>query len=338
MGHIVPALAVAAVLQKQGHKVFWIGSKKADERAFVEARGIEFFSISTGKFRRYFSIRNLATPFAVLAGYFQARGILRRMRPDALFSKGGFVSVPPALAAAGLGIPVVTHESDASCGLSTRIIARRADVVCLGQEQARIKTGARVVFTGNPIRADLNEGDGESFRRKLGIGADMPVVLVLGGSQGARRLSDTVVQGASQLTGRCRIVLQTGKGKLYDTVPEGVIQFESFDADYADALAAADVVVSRAGAGAVAELQAAGKPAVLVPLGTDASRGDQIRNAELAGHRGTAVVAGYDEVIEKTAALVDNDVLRKKFSDSCARACIKDGAQAIAEVVLEVCK
>lgn len=336
LGHIVPGLAVASKLISLGCSVSWIGSKSESEKQFIEKRGIRFYPVSSGKLRRYFSLSNFAMPFQVAAGFFQARRILRSLKPDVLFSKGGFVSVPVARAAHSLGIPVVTHESDSSCGLATRLIARYCNAVCLGDSRCMIKTEAAVHYTGNPIREDIKDGDAQRFGQKNGLEKGIPVVLVLGGSQGAVKLNETIASGMSRLYPLCQVVLQTGKGKLLGHAIKGLFQFETFDDDLGDALAAADLVVSRAGAGAIAELSSLDKPVIYIPLGLDASRGDQIANARAEEEAGRAEVTDYEKAVEKILELIDNESQRKSMSEACASSPVRDSALEIAKIVLEV--
>ncbi|MDY4889237.1 MAG: UDP-N-acetylglucosamine--N-acetylmuramyl-(pentapeptide) pyrophosphoryl-undecaprenol N-acetylglucosamine transferase [Sphaerochaetaceae bacterium] len=337
LGHIVPGIAVANKLKKHGCDVFWIGNTDSDEKSYVQKRGINFFSVSAGKLKRYFAFSNFIMPFLVIKGFFQARRILGQQKPDVLFSKGGFVSVPVSRAAFSLGIPVVTHESDSSCGLATRIIARYCDVVCLGDRRCSISTKAKVRYTGNPVRSDISGGNPQKFRRLHGICDGMPTVLVLGGSQGALKLNNAIIDGMDRLRGRCNVILQSGKGKTTKTVISGLWQFESFDDDFKDVLSLADLVVSRAGAGAIAELQFLAKPMLLVPLGLDASRGDQITNAEEALRKGKAVVVtDYDKVIEKILELIDNEEKRELLYMACKADQGMDSAEEIAQNVMEV--
>lgn len=336
LGHIVPGLAVASKLRDLGCSVFWIGSTSSSEKAFIEKRGVQFYPVSSGKLRRYFSMSNFAMPFKVAAGFFQARKILKALRPSVLFSKGGFVSVPVARAAHSLGIPVVTHESDSSCGLATKLIARYCTAVCLGDLRCTIKTKAAVHYTGNPVREDIKGGDAQRFGQKNGLHPGIPVVLVLGGSQGALKLNETIASAMSRLYPRCQVVLQTGKGKLSGHAIEGLFQFETFDSDLGDALAASDLVVSRAGAGAIAELVSLAKPVIYIPLGLDASRGDQISNARAEEEAGRAEVSGYEKAVEKILELIDNESKRMSMSEACAKVEARDSALEIAKIVLEV--
>lgn len=346
MGHVVPGVSVAGKLQHKGHEVFWIGSGNLNEQTYVSDRGICFYPVSCEKLRRYFSFSNFLLPFRVVKGFFQARKILKMKKPDVLFSKGGFVCVPVTYAARTLGIPIVTHESDSSCGLATRIIARYCDVVCLGNEKARIRTKAKVMVTGNPVRPDIFDADTRGFAERIGLGSagketeegsSKKVVLVLGGSQGAQKINETIRAGMKELAPRCEVVLQTGKGKLSGEEIPGLHELEFLDEDLGAALALADVVVSRAGAGAIAELVSLCKPMILVPLGLDASRGDQITNAMALEEKGCAIVVqDYNKVIEKIAELTDNERTRDGLIQACRVCGMKDSAGIISETVLEV--
>lgn len=292
-GHIFPALAVAdALLEGDGESVAWIGSRSRSDRRLVEGRGIPYFAIPAGKLRRYFSLRNALDVFNIAGGVLASLAILLRLRPEVLFSKGGFVSVPPALAAWLLRIPVVSHECDLTPGLATRINAllSRAVLVsfpetvpCLG------RASARAVVTGNPVRSSIVRGDRIQGRRMLGVPDGRPVLLVTGGSLGAQALNAAVASCRDGLTERCFVVHQRGRHPGPERAP-GYFSAPFFSAEYPDLLAAADLVVCRAGANNLSELAALGKPALLVPLPLGSSRGDQIANAAHHAQAGAAEI------------------------------------------------
>ena len=177
LGHVLPALAVwdAVRALDSSAEAFYIGGRGERERKAVEDRGLRCFSISTGKLRRYFSLRNFTDIFRIVAGFFQTLSILRRERPDVLFSKGGYVSVPVVLAARFLGIRTVSHESDLSLGLANRINARFSDIVCLGFDSSLVD-GRKYIHTGNPLRPDIRRLVGLKGEEEEGL------ILVLGGS------------------------------------------------------------------------------------------------------------------------------------------------------------
>ncbi|TFG84681.1 MAG: UDP-N-acetylglucosamine--N-acetylmuramyl-(pentapeptide) pyrophosphoryl-undecaprenol N-acetylglucosamine transferase, partial [Spirochaetales bacterium] len=295
-GHVYPGLAVIECLRPLWNgRIVWIGSGKEVERAAVEAAGVEFFAIPAGKLRRSLSPHNVADVFRVAAGYFASRRLLKRLKPVLLFSKGGYVSVPPCMAAASLGIPYITHESDVSPGLATRLNARKARRILVSWD-ATLKfldesKRQRTIVTGNPVRSAIASGDPVRGRSWLGFSDKLPVLLVLGGSQGARQVNDLVASILPSLAGKIAVAHQTGPGNApARTADEGYKGFEFVHGELADLYAAADIILGRAGAGMVWESSAAGKPMVLVPLVGQGSRGDQMENGRLLERAGGAIV------------------------------------------------
>ena len=216
-GHVYPGLAIIEQLRQRWHgRIVWIGSGKEVERAPVEAAGIEFFAIPSGKLRRSLSLENFADAFRVVAGFLAARRLLAILKPVLLFSKGGYVSVPPCMAAASLGIPYFTHESDLSPGLATRLNAGRADTILVSWEQTIASLPesqrSRAIVVGNPVRAAIGHADPAIGRTWLGFGSDLPIILVLGGSQGARQINELIAAILPALAGKARVAHQTGPG------------------------------------------------------------------------------------------------------------------------------
>jgi len=293
-GHIYPGLAVAVALKARlDCRLVWIGADGGMDRSLVEAAGIEFRGVPSGKLRRYFSLKNAADVLRVLAGFFASRRILHELRPSLLFSKGGFVSVPPCAAAASLGIPVFTHESDYSPGLATRLNARWAEriLVAYPETVAALPQRARekAVVTGNPVRADFRKALAEAGRRFLGIGPEERVLLVLGGSQGARQVNELVWAVLPKLLETYIVVHQTGPGLAAEAPSaSGYKPYEYLRDELPSILAAAELVVGRSGAGTVWEAATAGKPMVLVPLCGSGTRGDQVENAAYFEKKGAA--------------------------------------------------
>jgi UDP-N-acetylglucosamine--N-acetylmuramyl-(pentapeptide) pyrophosphoryl-undecaprenol N-acetylglucosamine transferase len=301
MGHVSPGIAVLQALrQALGNKplrVVWIGSEKGIERLVVEGLGIEYRAIATGKLRRYLSWENVTDLSRIVRGYFQARKVLKELRPAFLFSKGGFVSVPPVRAARSLGIPVYSHESDLDPGLATRLNlkASRRVFCAYAESLAHFPPAFRdkVTVAGNPVRSEVFSGDPTWVRRTWAVPEGVPVVLVLGGSQGARQVNELVASALPRLAGKYFVLHQTGQdwtpladGPWYASRP-------FFRTEMPDLYAGADLVFGRAGAGTLWEAAATGRPLVLLPLGAG-SRGDQVRNAELFAARGAARVLGAD--------------------------------------------
>lgn len=303
-GHVYPGLAVLERLKKEldtaGKKgnFFWLGRAGSLEEKIMSDAGIAFYGLPSGKLRRYFSWQNLIDPFKVIAGFFKALSILRRQKPALLFSKGGFVAVPPALAAWCLRVPIVTHESDISPGLATRLVSRLAGRVCLANEAGRTYFSPglqkRLVVTGNPIRQKINSGQADRAYALLGIRQSKPLVLALGGSQGAGQINRLIEDLSPLLREKCCLVHQTGPTGKSTSRPPDYFAFSYLKDELADFLAAADLVVSRAGSATLFELAACGKPALLVPLSAG-SRGEQIENARLFTEAGAAEIAAADQ-------------------------------------------
>ena len=296
---------MAAELATRGIRCEWIGRRNAAERRWVADAGLRFHAVPAGKLRRYFSLRTAIDLFAVVAGLVASWWCLLRMRPAALLVKGGFVSLPPAVAAWVLGIPVLVHESDASPGLATRLASYLAERVLLGfadaqhglARRALQRSGRRrpllVEVVGNPIRAELAGGDAEAAWRWLGVPAEerAPLLLAMGGSLGARQVNQLVEAAVPQLTDDWYVVHQTGRGAMAGPPTAHRYRRVDFLADgLGDLLAAATVVVCRAGANTLGELASYGLPSILVPLPSSQSRGEQARNAEVFAAAGASRV------------------------------------------------
>jgi UDP-N-acetylglucosamine--N-acetylmuramyl-(pentapeptide) pyrophosphoryl-undecaprenol N-acetylglucosamine transferase len=335
-GHVYPGLAVADELRALGlTDIRWIGSSRGIERRICRRVGMPFIGIPSGKLRRYFSVQNGVDVLRILAGFVRAFLILARLRPAFLFSKGGYVSVPPLVAARLLRIPSFTHESDLMPGLATRINARFADRVLLPyRESARYlepRIQARAIATGNPVRRSIAMGSAEQGRAVTGAPAALPVVLFLGGSLGSATINRVVQGAAAPLDGRCFVVHQRGRHPAPFEEGPGYYSREFFYTEMPDLLALADLVVARAGAGTIWELAATGSPAILIPLGTAGSRGDQIENARVYQEAGAAVVIPDDEAsAERVSDLVVTLLEAPKRRDRMARAAAAFGAPDVA--------
>ncbi len=337
-GHIYPGLAVVQALRSKGFsgKILWIGSTKELDRRIVEAEGLEYRGISSGKLRRSLSLQNLADVFKVVKGYFQARTILKELKPAFLFSKGGYVSVPPCRAAASLGIPYFTHESDVSPGLATRLNAGKAEKILLSwSEGARDFTDSwksKTEIVGNPVRPSLLEGDAARAREELGIPEKIPLILCLGGSQGSQQVNHLVESLRLVFAKRAFIVHQTGK-ELFESVPQprrddSYLALPYIGDQMRDLLAAAAVVMGRAGAGTVWESAALGKPMVLIPLAGSGTRGDQVENAAMAEKAG----AGVSLMGEKAEAGFLVKVLETYLFDAAASEKARAAAFSLARI------
>ncbi|MDR2471353.1 MAG: undecaprenyldiphospho-muramoylpentapeptide beta-N-acetylglucosaminyltransferase [Treponema sp.] len=354
-GHIYPGLAVAASLGQKlpGSRLFWIGSTNSLDKTIVEEAGIPFYGIPAGKLRRNLSLRNLVDCFKVAAGFFAARRILRRERPALLFSKGGFVSVPPCAAAASLGIPVFTHESDWSPGLATRINARFAAasggargvgriITAYGETAERFPRAIRdrVLVLGNPVRSEFRSAGAAEGRAFAGAAEGDRILLVLGGSQGAKELNLLVESVLGELTGRYFVVHQTGAGHRGPPPGERYRPVPYIRDEMPGVLASAELVLCRAGAGTVWECAAAGKPMILLPLAGRGTRGDQVENAAYFERAGAALVLGPGRRRpEDLAAAVDllagDPHRREALAAASKRIGAADASEGIARLLLE---
>ena len=315
-GHVTPNLALLPQLLAEGIEVHYIGTADGIERTILsERKDVTYHIISSGKLRRYFSWKNFTDPFRVMRGLFQARRVMREVKPAAVFSKGGFVSVPVVIAAHGKHIPVVTHESDYTPGLANKINAKFADKICVTFEDTLAHVGAKGVHTGTPIRPELYQGDKERGLAFLGFDDKKPVLLIMGGSLGASVVNDAVRAALPKLLISYDIVHLCGKGKVEERLNQpGYRQFEYVNEELPDVLAATDVVVSRAGANAVFEFLALSKPALLIPLPRSASRGDQILNAGYFARKGFAMVLDQESLTPETLLDAVNDLYDRRLS------------------------
>ena len=291
-GHVIPNLALIPSLKAADFDIYYIGSHNGIERDLVESSGIPYFGISSGKLRRYASIKNATDIFRVGKGLIDAIRIIRKIKPDIIFSKGGFVVVPVIMAAKLLRIKSVIHESDMTPGLANKIAMPFAAKVCVSfpETLAHIPK-QKGIYTGSPIRSEISAADSSAGLRHVGFGSNgLPILLVTGGSQGSKAINATVREVLPKLLTRFRVAHLCGKGNLSGITLPGYAEFEYIDKGMADVLSIADIVVSRAGANTLFELTALGKPNLLIPLPASSSRGDQILNAASFEKQGFSMV------------------------------------------------
>lgn len=307
----------------------------------IEDKKIPYYGISSGKFRRYRSWKNLTDPFRVLHGFFQARRLLGRIRPNVVFSKGGFVSVPVVMAAKTRHIPVIIHESDLTPGLANKLAMPSATKVCCNfPETLPYLPKEKAVLTGSPIRQELLHGNKQAAKDFCGFTGDLPILMVMGGSIGSVYINNAIRGCIDTLLTKYQIIHLCGKGNIDESLKDkkGYAQFEYISENLPDLFAAADLVVARAGANSICELLALHKPNILIPLSRNASRGDQILNANSFAKQGFSAVLEEEEVTsEKLMATID-DVMahRSKYIDAMKNSGQMNAIETIMGLIEEV--
>lgn len=283
-GHVMPNLALLPYLDGKFDNIVYIGSEGGMEESLADRNNLRYYPVKTAKLQRKFTLKNLKIPADVFKGYRQAKKILSELKPDVVFSKGGYVAVPVAFAAKSLKIPVVTHESDLSAGLANKLIAPRAKKVLTAFPETA-KEFANGEYAGLPLSDDLFDTDKKVALARYGFGGEKPVLLVLGGSQGSRAINACLEKALPDLLPKFDILHLYGRKNTAAANRKGYVGLE-FESEMRYAYAVADVAVSRAGAGTLFELLSLKIPSVVIPLPKNASRGDQILNAEYFFARG----------------------------------------------------
>ena len=340
-GHVTPNIALFDSLQKDGYEIYYIGSYEGIEKGLIEDKKIPYYGISSGKFRRYRSWKNLTDPFRVLHGFFQARRLLGRIRPNVVFSKGGFVSLPVVMAAKTRHIPVIIPESDLTPGLANKLAMPSATKVCCNfPETLPYLPKEKAVLTGSPIRQELLHGNKQAAKDFCGFTDDLPILMVMGGSIGSVYINNAIRGCIDTLLTKYQIIHLCGKGNIDESLKDkkGYAQFEYISENLPDLFAAADLVVARAGANSICELLALHKPNILIPLSRNASRGDQILNANSFAKQGFSAVLEEEEVTsEKLMATID-DVMahRSKYIDAMKNSGQMNAIETIMGLIEEV--
>lgn len=342
-GHVTPNIALLPSLKKAGYEIKYMGSYDGIEKKLIEELGIDYIGISSGKLRRYMSAKNFTDPFRVLKGFHEAKKFIKSYRPDVVFSKGGFVSVPVVFAADHYKIPVIIHESDMTPGLANKLAIPHAYKVCHNfPETANYLPSGKSVLTGSPIRAELLSGDAKAGLEMCHFTDSKPVIMVIGGSLGAASVNKIVRDSLDILLENFQIVHLCGKGKLDEslTSKKGYIQFEYIKEELKDLFAMSQVIISRAGANAICEILALKKPNILIPLSARASRGDQILNANSFQKQGFSEVLDEDTLTIQTLT----DTVKKVYKDrsvyihNMEQSPSKDSIQTIMSLINEAAK
>ena len=310
-GHVTPNLALIPHFLERGWDVHYIGTRDGIERGLIEPiAGVTYHAIRSGKLRRYFDVKNFTDPFRVLWGCLEAASLMRRLKPDVLFSKGGFVSVPVVFGAWLHRVPAVLHESDMTPGLANRLTIPFAKVICTTFPETAALIGKKAGYTGSPLRASLFAGIRARGLSFLGFDGQKPVLTMMGGSSGAASVNAVLREALPALLERFDIAHICGSGHADAALAgqAGYRQMEYVSEELPDVFAATDILLSRAGANTLSEILALRIPALLIPYPIGASRGDQILNAQSFEKRGFAKVLAQealtrDSLIRELAAL-----------------------------------
>ncbi|MFC7320103.1 undecaprenyldiphospho-muramoylpentapeptide beta-N-acetylglucosaminyltransferase [Halobacillus campisalis] len=298
-GHVIVNLALIPEFQKKGYEIDYIGSYEGIERNLIETlEGVTYHAISTGKLRRYMSKENFKDPFKVLKGLYQSLRIISKTKPKVIFSKGGFVSVPVVAAAKLKKVPAIIHESDYTPGLANKLSFPFAQkVLATFPETMKYLPEAKGKYIGAVVREELFEGNRQKGLAFCGFTNSKPVVLVMGGSTGSKKINDSIRENIDELLQNVQIVHLCGKGQMDESIHrKGYVQFEYVNEELKDLFAACDYIISRAGSNAIFEFLALRKPMLLIPLSRQASRGDQILNADSFVKQGYALKLEEEEL------------------------------------------
>lgn len=339
-GHVTPNIALIPKLQELGYDIQYIGSYQGIEKDLIEPFGIPYHGISSGKLRRYFSVQNFTDPFRVLKGLGQAHKLIHDLKPDVIFSKGGFVSVPVVLAGKHNHVPVIIHESDMTPGLANKLAIPSASKVCCNfPETLQHLPKEKAVLTGSPIRQELLSGNKLAALDFCGFTADKPVILVIGGSLGAVAVNNAVRSALPKLLENFQVIHLCGKGKMDESLMDtkGYRQFEYIKDELRDLFALADIVISRAGANAICELLALRKPNLLIPLSANASRGDQILNARSFERQGFSIVLEEEETNDETLLTAVHDLYKHRdtYIQAMRNSAMQDSIDTIVRLIEE---
>ena len=339
-GHVTPNIALLPSLQKAGFDVSYIGSYNGMEKQLIEEQGIPYYGISSGKLRRYFDFKNFSDPFKVIKGLGQSIRLLRKLKPDIIFSKGGFVSVPVILAAKFCHIPSIIHESDITPGLANKLAIPNATKICCNfPETLQYLPEGKAVLTGSPIRNELLTGNKENARKLCNFNNEKPILFIIGGSSGSKFINDTIRGLLPDLLKTFQIIHMCGRGNVEESLNKtiGYKQFEYIGTGLNDIFALADLVISRAGANAICELKTLHKPNILIPLSSNASRGDQLLNAHSFENQGFSVVIEEENITPNKLLHMIYETYqdREKYINAMKKSNTIDSVQKIVTLIKE---
>lgn len=340
-GHVTPNLALVPRLKEEGFDIKYIGSRIGIEKEIIKDANIPYYEISSGKLRRYFDIKNFTDPFKVMKGVIEASKILKKEKPDIIFSKGGFVAVPVVIAASMKNIPVISHESDLTPGLANKLSAPFCSKLCVTfRESLKYIKEGKGILTGTPIRKEILDGNAAKGKEFCGFKDNKEILLIIGGSLGAKSINDEIRKNVKEILKDFNIIHICGKDNLDNKLNniKGYVQYQYVKDELAHLLKASDYVISRAGANVIFELLALNKPTLLIPLSKKISRGDQILNAKSFEKEGYSIVLDEDEMMGNNKVILAKiKELKEKsgiLKNNMKNSKVQNGVEAILEVII----
>lgn len=339
-GHVTPNIALLPDLRKKGFEIHYIGSKAGIEKELIGQCGVPYYGISSGKFRRYLSVKNMADIFRVVKGLSDAGRLVKKINPDVVFSKGGFVSVPVVIACKLKKVPVIIHESDMTPGLANKLSMPFSDKICATfPETVKHLPPKKAVLTGTPIRGMLFSGSKIEGKRFCGFKDDKPVILVMGGSLGAVAINNCIRNVLPELLLTYNIVHLCGRNNVDNSIKhDGYRQFEYVSNELPHIFALSDVIVSRAGSNSINEFLALKKPSLLIPLPKRVSRGDQILNAASFVKMGFSKALAEEDMTEPLLVREINDLFknRGKYIANMEKSKLNNGVNAVIKLICDI--
>jgi len=342
-GHVTPNIALIPFLQKNKFEVHYIGSENGIEKDLISKIDIPYHSISAGKLRRYIDFKNLTDIGRVIKGFGGAFRLMSKIKPDVVFSKGGYVAAPVVWAAYMHRIPVVIHESDITPGLANKISTPFATKICYTFPETKPHISAeKGVLTGIPVRESMVSGLAQTGKQICKFSSEKPVLVVIGGSQGSSTINAIIRSGLDKILEKFQVCHICGKGGIDESLlnREGYKQFEYVNEELPHLFNLADVVVSRAGATVIFELLALKKPNILIPLPKEVSRGDQILNAKSFEKEGFSYVLDEKELDDKVLMNALSHVYKNKdtYVSAMKKSSASNGIENVLNVINSVSK
>ncbi len=331
-GHVYPTIAIKEEL-RNNYEFHYIGGNGMEKNIISSFPDIKYHQIKTVKLQRKFTLENLMIPFKLISSIKQTKKILKEIKPDIIFSKGGFVAVPVVIAAHKLKIPVISHESDLSLGLANKIILHYCDKMCVSFKKTE-EYNKKCIYTGQPIRNNVLNGNKKNIKNNFNFDNKKPNILILGGSSGAKFINEKIWENIEILTKKYNIIHITGKQSKNIVKHDNYFQI-FYSENIGDLIDFADLIISRAGSGAINEFLALKKPMLLIPLSKKCSRGDQIENAKLFYKLGYCDMLEEDifnneEFIKKIDQLYIN---KNKFITNMTKSKVPNANKKIKELI-----